>query len=80
VGGVLGGPAGSPLLARPLALPVVQQVTHLVGLEQPGDAQEVHLLLGADVHLALVDLRDSELDGQQAEDRLHEIGITVNTR
>jgi glycine hydroxymethyltransferase len=26
----------------------------------------------------LVDLRDSELDGQQAEDRLHEIGITVN--
>jgi glycine hydroxymethyltransferase len=33
---------------------------------------------GTDVHLALVDLRDSELDGQQAEDRLHEIGITVN--
>ena len=26
----------------------------------------------------LVDLRESELDGQQAEDRLHEIGITVN--
>ena len=25
-----------------------------------------------------MDLRDSELDGQQAEDRLHEIGITVN--
>ena len=33
---------------------------------------------GTDVHLALVDLRDSSLDGQQAEDRLHEIGITVN--
>jgi glycine hydroxymethyltransferase len=33
---------------------------------------------GTDVHLALVDLRDSELDGQQAEDRLAEIGITVN--
>jgi len=33
---------------------------------------------GTDVHLALVDLRDSELDGQQAEDRLHNIGITVN--
>jgi glycine hydroxymethyltransferase len=30
------------------------------------------------VHLVLVDLRDSDLDGQQAEDRLHEIGITVN--
>ncbi len=33
---------------------------------------------GTDVHLILVDLRDSELDGQQAEDRLHSIGITVN--
>ncbi len=33
---------------------------------------------GTDVHLALVDLRDSEIDGQQSEDRLHDIGITVN--
>jgi glycine hydroxymethyltransferase len=33
---------------------------------------------GTDVHLVLVDLRASELDGQQAEDRLHSIGITVN--
>ncbi len=33
---------------------------------------------GTDVHLVLVDLRDSDLDGQQAEDLLHEIGITVN--
>jgi glycine hydroxymethyltransferase len=33
---------------------------------------------GSDVHLVLVDLRHSELDGQQAEDRLHEVGITVN--
>ena len=33
---------------------------------------------GTDVHLVLVDLRNSELDGQQAEDRLHRIGITVN--
>ena len=33
---------------------------------------------GTDVHLVLADLRESELDGQQAEDRLHEIGITVN--
>jgi glycine hydroxymethyltransferase len=36
------------------------------------------LTRGTDVHLVLVDLRDSELDGKQAEDRLHEIGITVN--
>jgi len=33
---------------------------------------------GTDVHLVLVDLRHSELDGQQAEDRLDRIGITVN--
>jgi glycine hydroxymethyltransferase len=33
---------------------------------------------GTDVHLVLVDLRNSELDGQQGEDRLHRIGITVN--
>ncbi|WP_327596186.1 serine hydroxymethyltransferase [Streptomyces chartreusis] len=33
---------------------------------------------GTDVHLILVDLRASDLDGQQAEDRLHEVGITVN--
>jgi glycine hydroxymethyltransferase len=33
---------------------------------------------GTDVHLVLVDLRHSALDGQQAEDLLHEAGITVN--
>jgi glycine hydroxymethyltransferase len=33
---------------------------------------------GTDVHLVLVDLRDSELDGKVAEDRLHDIGVTVN--
>jgi len=35
---------------------------------------------GTDVHLVLVDLQDArpELTGRQAEDRLHDIGITVN--
>ncbi|MCC2309737.1 serine hydroxymethyltransferase [Cellulomonas chengniuliangii] len=33
---------------------------------------------GTDVHLVLVDLRHSDLDGQQAEDLLHSVGITVN--
>ena len=33
---------------------------------------------GTDVHLVLVDLRNSELDGKQAEDLLHRAGITVN--
>jgi len=33
---------------------------------------------GTDVHLALVDLRESELTGMDAENVLHEVGITVN--
>ena len=33
---------------------------------------------GTDVHLVLCDLRESSLDGKQAEDRLHSVGITVN--
>ena len=47
---------------------------HLVGA---GNGVNV-LTGGTDVHLVLVDLRESELDGQMAEDRLHDIGITVN--
>jgi glycine hydroxymethyltransferase len=44
-------------------------------------AQGIDVLTGGtDVHLTLVDLRglQPELSGKQAEDRLHEIGITVN--
>ncbi|RDG37256.1 serine hydroxymethyltransferase [Streptomyces corynorhini] len=57
---------GARILAERLSLPDVAEagVSVLSG--------------GTDVHLVLVDLRDSELDGQQAEDRLHEVGITVN--
>ncbi|WP_342319430.1 serine hydroxymethyltransferase [Corynebacterium mayonis] len=33
---------------------------------------------GTDVHLVLVDLRNSRMDGQQAEDLLDRVGITVN--
>jgi len=33
---------------------------------------------GTQVHLVLVDLRDAPIDGQTAEDLLHEAGITVN--
>jgi glycine hydroxymethyltransferase len=46
-------------------------------LLQAGNGVNV-LTGGTDVHLVLVDLRESELDGQQAEDRLHAIGVTVN--
>jgi len=49
------------------------------GDEASGRGRGVNVLTGGtDVHLVLVDLRESELDGQQAEDRLHDIGITVN--
>lgn len=49
-------------------------------LSQP-DAKEAGVGVvsgGTDVHLVLVDLRNSEMDGQQAEDLLHAAGITVN--
>ena len=42
-------------------------------------AQNVNVLTGGtDVHLVLADLQGSGLNGQEAEDRLHEIDITVN--
>jgi glycine hydroxymethyltransferase len=50
-----------------------------VAAELLGTGHGVSVLTGGtDVHLLLVDLRESELDGKQAEDRLDEIGITVN--
>ncbi|MFM6980281.1 MAG: serine hydroxymethyltransferase [Micrococcales bacterium] len=33
---------------------------------------------GTEVHLVLVDLRNSPIDGKTAEDLLHQVGITVN--
>jgi glycine hydroxymethyltransferase len=33
---------------------------------------------GTDVHLVLVDLRNAAIDGQTAENILHEAGVTVN--
>ena len=47
-------------------------------LDSERDAGVRVLTGGTDVHLVLADLRESTLDGQQAEDRLHDIGITVN--
>ena len=56
VGGELGhvGVGAGRLLRAAVALALGEELAHLVGLEEPGDAEEVHLLLGADVHLALV--------------------------
>ena len=49
-------------------------------LTQPDVAAEGIAVLsgGTDVHLVLVDLRDSAITGQDAENLLHEVGITVN--
>ncbi|CRK49582.1 serine hydroxymethyltransferase [Rhodococcus sp. RD6.2] len=58
--------AGSKILAERLG-----------GSDVAGNGISV-LTGGTDVHLVLVDLRNSALDGQQGEDLLHEIGITVN--
>jgi glycine hydroxymethyltransferase len=42
-------------------------------------AEKVNVLTGGtDVHLVLVDLTPTGLDGQTAEDRLEAVGITVN--
>jgi glycine hydroxymethyltransferase len=62
--------AGARALAEEL-------LTTASGGGAPGHGVTV-LTGGTDVHLVLVDLRASELDGKQAEDRLAEVGITVN--
>ncbi|GAA1933685.1 serine hydroxymethyltransferase [Nocardioides marmoribigeumensis] len=49
-----------------------------LGSDRVRDAGVSVLTGGTDVHLVLVDLRDSELDGKQAEDLLHSMGLTVN--
>src|SRR5262249_42508040 len=55
---------GAKILADRLTAPDMTGVKGLTG--------------GTDVHLVLVDLREPPLDGQRAEDLLHEVGITVN--
>jgi len=66
--------AGAQAVAEALANPRTP-----AGNSPSGQGIDV-LTGGTDVHLALVDLRglQPELSGKQAEDRLHEIGITVN--
>ena len=46
--------------------------------DDAGEAGVDVLTGGTDVHLVLVDLRHSSLNGQEAEDALHDVGITVN--
>jgi glycine hydroxymethyltransferase len=89
--GQQGGPLEHVIAAKAVALRIAQselfrerQRRTVAGAQalaeellQAGHGVNV-LTGGTDVHLVLVDLRESELDGQQAEDRLHEVGITVN--
>jgi glycine hydroxymethyltransferase len=87
--GQQGGPLMHVIAAKAVALKIAQseafrerqRVTRAgaAALAEEMLAGGLNVLTGGtDVHLVLADLRESELDGQQAEDRLHEIGITVN--
>jgi glycine hydroxymethyltransferase len=89
--GQQGGPLQHVIAAKAVAFRIAQteqfrerqrrtvEGAQVVGEELLSAGHGVSVLTGGtDVHLVLVDLRESELDGQQAEDRLHAIGITVN--
>lgn len=92
--GQQGGPLMHVVAAKAIAMKVAQtpefrdrQVRTLEGARaladrlNASDASAAGIKLvtgGTDVHLVLVDLVDSALDGRQAEDLLHEVGITVN--
>jgi glycine hydroxymethyltransferase len=89
--GQQGGPLEHIIAGKAVALRIASSETfrerqrrtvagaQTVARELLGAGHGVNVLTGGtDVHLILVDLRESELDGQQAEDRLAEVGITVN--
>jgi glycine hydroxymethyltransferase len=89
--GLQGGPLEHVIAGKAVTLRIAQteafrerQERTIAGAKEVGEAlldagHGVTVLTGGtDVHLVLVDLRDSELDGKQAEDRLAEVGITVN--
>ncbi len=88
--GLQGGPLEHAIAAKAVAFRIAasdifkeRQQRTVAGAKAFGEellsAEKVNVLTGGtDVHLVLADLRDSDLDGQQAEDRLDHIGITVN--
>jgi len=89
--GQQGGPLEHVIAAKAVALRIAATVQFrerqertvagaqalAAALLETGNGVDV-LTGGTDVHLVLVDLRESDLTGQDGEDRLHEIGITVN--
>lgn len=92
--GQQGGPLMHAIAAKAIAMKVAQteefkdrQHRTLEGAQlladrlNADDAKAAGIKLvtgGTDVHLVLVDLVESKLDGRDAEDLLHEVGITVN--
>jgi glycine hydroxymethyltransferase len=87
--GQQGGPLMHTIAAKAVALHVAaseqfkqrqrQTIANAQALAAGLEAGSVPVLTGGtDVHLVLVDLTPTGLDGQTAEDRLDEVGITVN--
>ncbi|HEX3240171.1 MAG TPA: serine hydroxymethyltransferase [Solirubrobacterales bacterium] len=87
--GQQGGPLMHTIAAKAVALHIAssaqfkrrqrQTISNARELAAGLEAGGVPVLTGGtDVHLVLVDLTPTGLDGQTAEDRLDEVGITVN--
>jgi glycine hydroxymethyltransferase len=87
--GQQGGPLMHTIAAKAVALKIAasepfaqrqrQTVANARALAAGLEAGGIPVLTGGtDVHLVLVDLTPTGLDGQTAEDRLDEVGITVN--
>jgi glycine hydroxymethyltransferase len=87
--GQQGGPLMHVIAAKAVAMRIAQSETFRArqrqtianarALSEGLVAGGVEVLTGGtDVHLVLVDLTSTGLDGQTAEDRLEEVGITVN--
>jgi glycine hydroxymethyltransferase len=87
--GQQGGPLMHTVAAKAVALKIAatpefaarqrQTIANARALAAGLEAGGVPVLTGGtDVHLVLVDLTPTGLDGQTAEDRLDEVGITVN--
>ncbi len=87
--GQQGGPLMHTIAAKAVALHIAaseqfrrrqrQTVANAQAFAAGLEANGIPVLTGGtDVHLVLVDLTPTGLDGQTAEDRLHGVGITVN--
>jgi glycine hydroxymethyltransferase len=87
--GQQGGPLMHVIAAKAVAMRIAQTeqfrvrqrqtVANARALAEELQAGGIDVLTGGtDVHLVLVDLTSTGLDGQTAEDRLEEVGITVN--